>query len=142
MNKGCNQKSHNNHPFNAPDMLSPTAFFNFFLMKNLISTVTVPLGQRARNFSCTPKNNRNKELKNSQWPRKKCTRQPALNAVRNAKSPSSLIQPDQSTAANAGQKSAHHEDDTKQVTLTFNKFHQSTFSFYISKLLYAPPNKT
>jgi hypothetical protein len=56
-------------------------------------------------------------VENSQWPRKKCTRQFALNAVRNAKSHSSLIRVGQFTAENAGQRKDLKEDDIKLLTL-------------------------
>jgi hypothetical protein len=56
-------------------------------------------------------------VENSQWPRKKCTRQFALNAVRNAKSHSSLTRVGQFTAENAGQRKDLKEVDTKPLTL-------------------------
>ena len=64
--------------------------------------------------------NRKKELRNKPWRRKRYTRQPALNAVRNVKFLSSLTQPDQFTAENAGLgNDPRDQDDTKPITLDF-----------------------
>ncbi len=54
-------------------------------------------------------------VENSLWQRKRCTRQFARNAVRNAKSPSNPTPPGQFTAESAGLRSAHREDDTKHA---------------------------
>jgi len=58
-------------------------------------------------------------VENNPWQKKKCTRQLALNAVRNVKFRSNLIQPGQFTAASAGQRNDPQEarDDTKLLTL-------------------------
>ena len=57
-------------------------------------------------------------VENNPWQKKKCTRQLALNAVRNAKYRSNLIQPGQFTAASAGPRNDPQDrDDTKPLTL-------------------------
>jgi hypothetical protein len=73
---------------------------------------------RVKSDFCTQ--NSNKELKNSQCPIENCTRQFALNAVRNAKFLSSLIRIGQFTAENAGKRKDRHEGDIKLLTLTVN----------------------
>ena len=46
---------------------------------------------------------------NIPWPRKRCTRQSALNAVRNVKSHSNLTRTGPFTAANVGQRNDHQD---------------------------------
>jgi hypothetical protein len=60
-------------------------------------------------------------VENNPWQKKKCTRQLALNAVRNAKYRSNLIQPGQFTAASAGPRNDPQEarDDTKPLKLNY-----------------------
>ncbi len=48
------------------------------------------------------------------WQRKKCTRQFALNAERNVKSPSNLTQADLFTVESAGLREEPLEDDSRQ----------------------------
>jgi hypothetical protein len=81
----------------------------------------------------TPLHQKQKQgVENSQWPKKNCTRQFALNADRNAKFPSNLTQTDPFTAENAGQKNAHHEDDTKPAnTKLSNTVSSIIFLFYL-----------
>ena len=64
--------------------------------------------------------NSKKELKNSQCPIERRTRQSVLNAVRNVKFHSSLIQTDPYIAENAGQRKGHQEDDIKILILIAN----------------------
>jgi hypothetical protein len=56
-------------------------------------------------------------VESSPWARKRCIRQSALNAVRNVKFHSSLIQTGLFTAENAGQRNDPNADDIRLLTL-------------------------